>query len=112
METTIVLTRDPISSAHHTEAVRLALMLSALEHKVNFVLIDDGVYLLLAFCGYTFKNETADALLKSDSVRLIACRSSAEHNIPQFLSKALEVCSMADEKEIAQLLLSTRAVIF
>lgn len=106
MRVAVVLTKPPLSSAHAAEAVRLALMFSAMGDEVSLVLMDDGVLWLLErswgqFGEVTMKN------LESGGIRILYHQDAS--GIVEGLP---EIYRAASAEEIASLLLESRAVVF
>jgi sulfur relay (sulfurtransferase) complex TusBCD TusD component (DsrE family) len=105
---TVAQTHPPLNSAHVTESVRLSYMLLGYGHKVDYVLVDDGVYLLLEWCGSSFGKESLKRLTAESGFKLFACTQSAE-------SRALaipEQCTPLTPAQIGEKLLASKVVVF
>jgi len=113
MDATVVLTKPPLSTSHFTEALRVSLMLCALGHRVNFVLIDEGVLILLEKSGSRFGTETLRNAEGVEGLEILIHKGSLDrffHNKDRFGNwKGYRV---VDSAELAQIMLSTKTLVF
>ncbi len=113
MNATVVLTKPPLSTSHFTEALRVSLMLSALGHRVNLVLIDEGVLILLEKSGSSFGNETLRNAEGVEGLEILIHRGSLERLLHgQDRDCGRKGYRIVDSAELARILLSTKTLVF
>lgn len=108
MKYILAQTHPPLNSAHVTESVRLSYMLLGYGHEVDYVLVDDGVYLLLEWGESSFGKESLKKLTAESGFRLFACTRSAE-------SRSLAIpkqCTPLTPAQIGEKLLESKVVVF
>ncbi len=110
MKVTVLLTRPPLSTAHLTEAVRVSFMIAALNHEVDFVLIDDGVFILLEQTGGKFGRETLRRMEGTDSIRIRVHAGSFRRLIPEV--PLPENYRLIESDELSSIMVSSKVLVF
>ncbi len=110
MRVTVLLTRPPLSTAHITEAVRVSFMTAALNHEVDFVLIDDGVFILLEQKGGGFGRETLKRMEGVDAIRVRVHEGSFRRLVPEAPLPAGYALIKSDE--LSSMMISSKVLVF
>ncbi|MEM3670604.1 MAG: DsrE family protein [Thermoprotei archaeon] len=108
MKLTLLQTHPPLNSAHVPESIRLSYMALGYGNRVDYVLVDDGVYALLDWSSLSLKTESLKRLVQEPGFRLYASDRSAR----QRQITVPPACEPLSAEQIAEMLLSSKVLVF
>jgi len=110
MKAAVMLTKPPLSTTHLTEAVRVSFMLAALGHEVDFIMIDDGVFILLEQGDDRFGKETLRRAENTENIRLHVHGGSFRRLLRNV--QLPENYSIIESEELSEKLISSKVLVF
>ncbi len=110
MKASVLLTKPPLSTAHLTEALRVSFMLAALGHEVDFIMIDDGVFILLEQGDGRFGKETLRMAENTENIHFHVHGGSFRRLLQN--ARLPENYSIIGSEELSEKLISSKVLVF